>query len=422
MAGDKTDKTNKEKDKAGDKAEYCGLCCRQISDTASAESTRASCKHIFHTLCIKVRYCLQTKADAKAFVAVKCPVCPLPTDSAAVLAQINAKLDLLTTMNDKLTGLTERVDKLQDTCGTLNDRVTKLEAEGLPDIGSSNSAAFIKQVADQVSSTVKASSDINDEIRQLQLESTLLNDQFVVSGFKEDASEDLLDMVVRLGSMMGVPDLNRDRFQYADRIGKKGPGARCREIVVKCKSPQTVNNFIAVRRDLKELTANVIIPGMPRVPIYVSRRYPQSLYKLRRLLIEKYPAINKRSTWIASTCVCVRPTVGSEPIKAYPSTDLDHIQELFRLHRNDRRLRHGGGVALFVKNTLSSRVVACSSNLSDFELEYIAVELVAESSRKILVCVIYRPPRAALFDAFEQDFDRLLPFYNNIVIIGDLAC
>lgn len=54
------------------------------------------------------------------------------------------------------------------------------------------------------------------------------------------------------------------------------------------------------------------------------------------------------------------------------------------MHRNDRARRHGGGVAIHVRNTLSSRIVNYSENLTDGSLEYMIVELWYVERKKVL--------------------------------------
>lgn len=307
---------------------YCGMCCQQICDLSMAETAGTACKHKFHTMCIMVRCCLQAKSDVKGFIADKCPVCPVPLDSYAVLVQINKKLDLLTVLDSKLTGLTERVDKIQDSYISLENRVSKLESRRLPNIESSTGAAFVKQVAN----CIKATTDINIEKRQLELETRMLSDQFVISGVSETISEttssNLVHTVVRLGSLLGVPDLAVDCFHYVDRIGKKGGPGGSRDIIVKCKSPQLVGTFVSAKKKHRDFTANILYPQLDKIPIYVSKRYPSTLYKLRQSVIKKYPAINRRNVWIAGSSVCIKLKEGSEPIKVYPSTDLGNVPGL----------------------------------------------------------------------------------------------
>lgn len=146
---------------------------------------------------------------------------------------------------------------------------------------------------------MKATADVTVEIRQLELESKILSAQFTISGVSEAipkaSSSDLVNVVVRLGSMLSVSDLTTNNFLYAERIEKKnGPVGR-RDIVVKCKSPQTVGSFIAAKKNYRSFTANILYPQLEKVPVNISRRYPSVLYKLRQSIVKKYRAIGKKN-------------------------------------------------------------------------------------------------------------------------------
>ncbi|KAI4472939.1 hypothetical protein M0804_015546 [Polistes exclamans] len=91
---------------------------------------------------------------------------------------------------------------------------------------------------------------------------------------------------------------------------------------------------------------------------------------------------------------------------------------MFHLYRHDRKRRHDGGVLLFVRNTLTSRIVACSSNQMDGFPEFMIAEVWSSIRNKVLISVIYRPPNTALLDIFKQDFDELFMHYKNIVVTG----
>ncbi|KAI4472774.1 hypothetical protein M0804_015616, partial [Polistes exclamans] len=93
---------------------------------------------------------------------------------------------------------------------------------------------------------------------------------------------------------------------------------------------------------------------------------------------------------------------------------------MFHLYRHNRKRRHSGGVSLFVRNSLSSRIVACSSNQMDCFPEYMIAKVRSSIRNKVLISMICRPPNTALLDIFGQDFDELFMHYKNIVITGDL--
>ncbi|KAI4474058.1 hypothetical protein M0804_015034 [Polistes exclamans] len=74
---------------------------------------------------------------------------------------------------------------------------------------------------------------------------------------------------------------------------------------------------------------------------------------------------------------------------------------MFHLYRHNRKRRHGGGVSLFVRNSLSSRIVVCSSNQTDGFPEYMIAEVRSSIRNKVLISMICRQPNTALMDIFE---------------------
>lgn len=90
----------------------------------------------------------------------------------------------------------------------------------------------------------------------------------------------------------------------------------------------------------------------------------------------------------------------------------------FNLIREDRVVRRGGGVGIYIKNSIKFKIV--SSGCLDF-VEYIWVELIL-NSKNILLGVLYRPPRSNLesfFDYFEESLSNFYTTYDNIICCGD---
>lgn len=92
---------------------------------------------------------------------------------------------------------------------------------------------------------------------------------------------------------------------------------------------------------------------------------------------------------------------------------------LFTLHRHDRRLRSGGGVALYVRNELHSKYVASSPNDEDKHPEYLFIEVSSSSQEKLLVGVVYKPPNIGHLDDLEEELEALMALYSNVIIMGD---
>ncbi|XP_074107215.1 uncharacterized protein LOC141532664 [Cotesia typhae] len=441
----------------------CGICIRSITDD-NFTATSDVCTHCFHLTCVKVRCALHSRSDVVKFVADKCPICPAVQSQmqsppqSDVLEQINEKLGLIQDISKKVNGVIEKLDDLNEICKTLrkdyeslDKRVTAVEDA---------SAAASSEVRSNVE-TVKQLQDI--EMRQLSLETKQLSDHLIISGIPELPTENLSGIVMNLSRRLELQGLDNQHILSVERLGKKkicvagNDSSYSRDILVKCQSSIIINKFFEAKKVHRDITADLVIQGVRNLPVYINRRYPSALYKLRQNIVKQFPMINKKNVWISSGSVCVRLQDGSDPIKLLPSMDLKkipipHIDELreylrpldfdiiavseswltssvidaqvllpeFYLLRNDRNRSHGGGVLLFKRNTLSSRVIHCSSNQMDGFPEYIIAEIWSSSRNKILRSVIYRPPNAALLNDFESDFSELFMFYKNVVIIGDL--
>ncbi|XP_044591960.1 uncharacterized protein LOC123270092 [Cotesia glomerata] len=91
----------------------------------------------------------------------------------------------------------------------------------------------------------------------------------------------------------------------------------------------------------------------------------------------------------------------------------------FVLHRHDRCLRSGGGVALYVRDDLMSKCVLSSTNLVDKHPEYLFVEVSGSSKERILVGFVYKPPNTGHLDDLEDDLEAAVATYRNIIIMGD---
>lgn len=87
----------------------------------------------------------------------------------------------------------------------------------------------------------------------------------------------------------------------------------------------------------------------------------------------------------------------------------------YNLYRGDR-VRHGGGVAIYVKNNLRSKFIVKSSP-NDL-VEHIFVE-VTTSNSKVLIGSVYRPNRNICFNNFFNMLEMLTVSYTDIIVAGD---
>ncbi|KAK3930020.1 RNA-directed DNA polymerase from mobile element jockey [Frankliniella fusca] len=80
--------------------------------------------------------------------------------------------------------------------------------------------------------------------------------------------------------------------------------------------------------------------------------------------------------------------------------------------------RSGGGVAIFVKECHSAKVITTSLGENN-RPEYVLLEVLV-GSNKILVAGIYRAPKVGFLDAFQDDIQKYSVNYKYVFVCGDL--
>ena len=94
----------------------------------------------------------------------------------------------------------------------------------------------------------------------------------------------------------------------------------------------------------------------------------------------------------------------------------------YSLVTQDRNVR-GGGVALYIKDTLTFVQLASSkttSHTKPLETEYIMGYIRAADLDPIFVCVAYRPPGVAFTKSFLDDLTYHSAHYSSKIVLGDL--
>ncbi|CAL1672106.1 unnamed protein product [Lasius platythorax] len=91
----------------------------------------------------------------------------------------------------------------------------------------------------------------------------------------------------------------------------------------------------------------------------------------------------------------------------------------YTLFRCDRRGRVGGGVGLYIIDTLDATVLRHSDCSGESEPEYIIVEGRLQGSACILWATVYRPPNVGRLQDFFDLFMELQANYMHAVIMGD---
>jgi len=94
--------------------------------------------------------------------------------------------------------------------------------------------------------------------------------------------------------------------------------------------------------------------------------------------------------------------------------------EGYTLIRNDREGMRGGGVAFFVKNSISFTILSTSPTRHDpTQVEFIICEVTLNDT-KILIAVIYRrPERHCKFEHFFNELQKHTPTHDETILLGD---
>ena len=90
------------------------------------------------------------------------------------------------------------------------------------------------------------------------------------------------------------------------------------------------------------------------------------------------------------------------------------------LERNDRN-RDGGGVALYIRNTINYELL---HDYDDDRLEWLGIKVNKFMTKPFIVGTWYRPPdaNAEILMAFESLIDRIEMLGLEVNIIGDFNC
>ncbi|WP_219822799.1 endonuclease/exonuclease/phosphatase family protein, partial [Enterobacter cloacae complex sp. 4DZ3-17B2] len=90
------------------------------------------------------------------------------------------------------------------------------------------------------------------------------------------------------------------------------------------------------------------------------------------------------------------------------------IQKDYQLFRNDRMGKRGGGVAIYVHNTLVAKILSLSLSILD-QPEYILMDIRLDSAIHALLSVIYCPPNSSNLDKFEEAIQLFGHAYSDII-------
>ncbi|KAJ8887750.1 hypothetical protein PR048_013968 [Dryococelus australis] len=91
----------------------------------------------------------------------------------------------------------------------------------------------------------------------------------------------------------------------------------------------------------------------------------------------------------------------------------------YKILRNDRINKGGGGVAIYVwGNNIKHKILSSSPSVYAGKSEFIIIELTIPPN-KVLSAVVYRPLKAAYLSDFEEALSNLIAGYEQCIIMGD---
>uniref|UniRef100_W8B6W6 Putative RNA-directed DNA polymerase from transposon X-element n=3 Tax=Ceratitis capitata TaxID=7213 RepID=W8B6W6_CERCA len=108
--------------------------------------------------------------------------------------------------------------------------------------------------------------------------------------------------------------------------------------------------------------------------------------------------------------ICVSETWFDEDL-CYSSTNIKN----YKLIRNDRPGRRGGGVAIFCKDIFSMKLLSKSA---DSDIEYLIVEVSHKKFQTVVSCV-YNPHRTNVVKPFFDVISLYVVKYNSVIVCGD---
>jgi hypothetical protein len=120
---------------------------------------------------------------------------------------------------------------------------------------------------------------------------------------------------------------------------------------------------------------------------------------------------------IVANLSCCALCVSESWLKPTLSSNLVELPG-YVLLRNDRTGKGGGGVAIYIRDDIPSKILAISEPKYSKRPEFLLVELSVHNI-KILLCVVYRPPKAGYITELEENLHYFLPNYRHSLIMGD---
>ena len=97
----------------------------------------------------------------------------------------------------------------------------------------------------------------------------------------------------------------------------------------------------------------------------------------------------------------------------------------YKLSRQDRPKKAGGGVCVYTKALLKVKVLKDLSSVSATGFHQLWLQIQHKRMKSILLCATYKPPECAttsFTDDFSDNYMKALSFGRDVFILGDLNC
>ncbi|XP_046743346.1 uncharacterized protein LOC124409641 [Diprion similis] len=212
------------------------------------------------------------------------------------------------------------------------------------------------------------------------------------------------------------------------------------------KSKDACRKVIDAKKGQRDFNAKQVDQSLPDVKVYGNLRQPAQLHQLKDRVIKAFPRVDRKHIWISDGAVFLRKSQADRPslmahfcefkeffrVNPYHVIGVvetwlcdaipDHqvVLPVYVLLRVDRHSKRGGGVAVFVRKELNARLLSSSIGAGDAILpEYLIAEVWGPSQHKILIAIVYRPPKAGYMCTFEDDYIARMVNYKFACVLGD---
>ena len=93
--------------------------------------------------------------------------------------------------------------------------------------------------------------------------------------------------------------------------------------------------------------------------------------------------------------------------------------------RLDRLGKRGGGVCVFTRNSLKTKIIKDISVISSTGFHQLWIQNQHKKIKSIVLCISYRPPDcpvSCFVDDFMDNYSYALTLGKDIFVVGDLNC